>query len=191
MEERDKYHITGVPPHLFERYGSWRNTDDTCGAWAAAVMLAYFQDYLDAGILTPRVREAGGQDPARLVNALKYGMHGGRRTIPPDVRRGINRLFSWMRETAGGEGTRWRAAMWVGFCRARIERELRAGRPCCIGMLRLTGSRYGNHWVTAYAYEDTPDGRVYLAHDNWGNSCARIPARWVNSMICLRPAGSE
>lgn len=178
----------GCPPERFLRYRKWRNTDDTCGAWAAAVMLAYYQDYISPEVVRSEIRTPGLPEDGKLAEALRWAMNGAKRTIPPGVRRGVQRALEALGrvEPAGNRHVPYEAAMWMGFCGRRIERELRAGRPCCLGMLRMTGSTYGNHWVTAYGFEDTPEGRVYICHDNWGNTQARIPARWINSMVYLK-----
>lgn len=55
-----------------------------------------------------------------------------------------------------------------------------------IGILKVLGSTYGNHWVTAYAYFETETGeRYYKLHDNWGDYHKVIPASWSNGTVSL------
>ena len=55
-----------------------------------------------------------------------------------------------------------------------------------VGILKILGSPYGNHWVTAYAYYESVSGeRFYKVHDNWGDYQRIIPASWGNGTVSL------
>ena len=162
----------------------WRNRDDTCGAYAAAVMLAGLQDTDCPDLIPEEIRKPGDSDGKKLVEVLTGCMKGAKKTLPFNVSIGINRF---LREYAPDYVQKGMRAHWrVLPTRSLVSHEFGAGRFCCLGIVRYRGSRYGNHWVAAYDMKETEKGIVFIAHDNWGRAEAEIPARWVNSAVYIR-----
>jgi hypothetical protein len=79
-----------------------------------------------------------------------------------------------------------RARMTMAGGWQRAVKRIDQGKPVIVGVLKVLGSTYGNHWVTAYAYMETSEGERFLkVHDNWGNYNKIIPAKWVNGTVSL------
>ncbi len=162
----------------------WKNRDDTCGAYAAAVMLAGLQDSEYPDLIPEAIRKPGETDGTKLVAALTACMHGAKRTLPFNVSAGVNRFMKKYAPEYVQLSIRAHFRLLPG--KDLLKEEFRKGHFCCLGIVRYRGSRYGNHWVTAYDLAETEKGIVYLAHDNWGHPEAEIPARWVNSVVYMR-----
>lgn len=43
----------------------------------------------------------------------------------------------------------------------RAVKRIDQGKPVVVGVLKVLGSTYGNHWVTAYAYMETGEGERF------------------------------
>lgn len=100
-------------------------------------------------------------------------------TIPFQVSTGISSFLK-----KNGNHERARATLLGSWQRAT--KRIREGKPVMIGILKVLGSTYGNHWVTAYAYFETETGeRYYKVHDNWGDYHKVIPASWSNGTVLL------
>lgn len=171
----------GLPEEHFLRYRNWRNTSgNLCGTYASSVMLAYYQDHLEEGILPKSVREKETDANERLIYSLKNSIQRlGLPTVPVQVSSGINRFLRKY-------GISARARFYHTKNWQHITKAILAGRPVVVSLIRILGSAYGNHWVTAYAFLETSSGQRYLKiHDNWGRYDRIIPANWVNSTVVL------
>lgn len=177
--EKEIWH--GLPEERFKAYRNWRTPRGyLCGTYAASVLLAYYQDYVDEQMIPSFIRQKKATDGATLAAFLqlfiqRYGMP----TIAFQVAHGVSSFLGRYQQNV-----RSRATMIGGWQRAvkRIDQ----GKPVIIGLNKLCGSTYGNHWVVAYAYKETATGeRYFKVHDNWGSYCAVIPAKWVNGTVSL------
>lgn len=171
----------GLPEERFARYRNWRNTSgNLCGTYASSVMLAYYQDYLEEGILPKSIREKEHPQNARLIYNLKNHIQKlGFPTVPVQVSSGINRFLKRC-------GNQRRARFYHTKNWQHVTHAILSGRPVVVSIIRILGSAYGNHWVTAYAFLETSEGQRYLKiHDNWGRYDRVIPANWVNSTVTL------
>lgn len=177
--EKDVWH--GLPEERFELYQNWRTPSGyLCGTYAASVLLAYYQDYLDSAVIPRYIRQKLSGDGETLANFLRlFVQRYGLPTIAWQVAHGISCFFNHH-----GYPVQARATMIGGW--QRSVKRIDQGKPLIIGLNQLLGSTYGNHWVVAYAYMETSQGERYLKiHDNWGNYRAVIPAKWVNATVSL------
>lgn len=177
--EKDVWH--GLPEERFELYQNWRTPSGyLCGTYAASVLLAYYQDYLDSAVIPRYIRQKLSGDGETLANFLRlFVQRHGLPTIAWQVAHGISCFFNHH-----GYPVQARATMIGGW--QRSVKRIDQGKPLIIGLNQLLGSTYGNHWVVAYAYMETNQGERYLKiHDNWGNYRAVIPAKWVNATVSL------
>ena len=177
--EKDVWH--GLPEERFELYQNWRTPSGyLCGTYAASVLLAYYQDYLDSAVIPRYIRQKLSGDGETLANFLRlFVQRHGLPTIAWQVAHGISCFFKHH-----GYPVQARATMIGGW--QRSVKRIDQGKPLIIGLNQLLGSTYGNHWVVAYAYMETSQGERYLKiHDNWGNYRAVIPAKWVKATVSL------
>ncbi|MFV0560150.1 MAG: C39 family peptidase [Enterococcus sp.] len=169
----------GIDEESFAPYRKWKTPYGyLCGTYAAAVLLAYYQDHIDETILSSEIREKNSAGNARLIAQLRCKIQpAGLPTIPLQVSHGINRFLA---NSTSKRRTRTTAlGSWE-----RVTKRLKQKKPVMIGVLGWLGSTYGNHWVVAYAYLEAEDGRrYYKIHDNWGNYRKVIPASWANGTV--------
>ncbi|HGF7703794.1 dihydrolipoamide dehydrogenase [Enterococcus faecium] len=171
----------GLPEERFLRYKKWATPSGyLCGTYAAAVLLAYYQDYRKGWMLPNEIRKKNTADSLVLTKALRSQIQPlGLPTIPFQVSTGISSFLK-----KNGNHERARATLLGSWQRAT--KRIREGKPVMIGILKVLGSTYGNHWVTAYAYFETETGeRYYKVHDNWGDYHKVIPASWSNGTVSL------
>nr|WP_241161938.1 dihydrolipoamide dehydrogenase [Enterococcus sp. ZJ1622] len=171
----------GLPEQRFSNYKDWKTpVGYLCGTYAAAVLLAYYQDYREDVRIPQTIREKNASDPQNLVPVLRQTIQPhGLPTVPFQVSAGITAFLK-----AAGSNTSARSTVIGSWQRAT--KRIRQGKPVMIGILRALGSPYGNHWVTAYAYFESASGeRYYKVHDNWGDFHRVIPASWSNGTVSL------
>lgn len=171
----------GIPAERFKPYKNWKTPSGyLCGTYAAAVLLAYYQDYLDDKIIPNALRKKNQYQAPALIEMLRILIQPhGLPTFSLQVAHGLSKFF-------GHFNIPYRGRMTVIGGWSRATKRIRQGKPVIIGILAPLGSTYGNHWVTAYAYLETSGGKRYFrVHDNWGNYDKVIPARWVNGTVSL------
>lgn len=183
-ENEQRYPVdrwVSLPKERFYPYRSWVTPSGyLCGTYAAAVLLAYYQDYLAPDIIPTQLRQpfAAAREP--LLVALRPLIQPmGLPTVPLQVSIGLNRFFRKNKSS-------WRARFTSVGAWSRTTKRIMQGKPVIVGILRWLGSTYGNHWVTAYGFLETRDGqRFYRVHDNWGSYDKVINAKWANGTVSL------
>ncbi|EOT39908.1 hypothetical protein [Enterococcus columbae] len=173
----------GIDEKEFTRYQTWVNRQGNyCGSYAAAVLLAYYQDQHDPAIIPSYLRSVGSQQEQALVALLKLIIQPfGFPTLPIELSMGLNRYF---RRFAPGFRVRQTS---IGAWQ-RVKKRLATKQPLIVGLSKKKGSTYGNHWVVAYAYAMDEKGEYYIkAHDLWGNSAAIIPVKWLSGTVSFPP----
>lgn len=171
----------GIAEERFRPYNQWVTPSGyLCGTYAAAVFLAYYQDYIDETIIPKAFRRKKQRDLTVVTEMLRVLIQPhGLPTIAWQVSHGLTRFFDQFQLPYRGRATV--VGGWHRACK-RIDE----GKPVIIGILKPLGSTYGNHWVVAYAYAETASGeRYFKVHDNWGNYKKVIPASWVNGTVTL------
>lgn len=171
----------GLESRDFYPYRHWITPSGyLCGTYAAATLLAYYQDHIDPTILPVSLRQPGSPDGQTLVDFLHLTVQPhGLPTLPFQVAHGMGRLFRLFQRPY-----RARTTQFGGW--QRVTKRLQAGKPVILGLMKAKGSTYGNHWVVAYAYQETAAGeRYFKVHDNWGGYDQVIPASWANGTVSL------
>lgn len=171
----------GIEEERFRPYRNWRTTRGyLCGTNACAVLLAYYQDYLDETIVPQFLRRQKSSNGKTLMAFLRILIQPvDLPSLAPQVSHGLSRYFSHFDLPYRGRST-----LVGGWYRAT--KRIQAGKPVVVGLMKAKGSTYGNHWVTAYAFMETTDGKRYLkVHDNWGKYNQVIPAEWLNGTVSL------
>lgn len=173
-----------LPPADFECYRQWQTPSGfLCGTYAAAVLLAYCQDQLDQALLPPTIRQPFETTPAGLIRVLQPALQP---IDLPTVPAQIAVLLNLFLKRSSGKTVHARFTSLGGW--HRVVKRISAGQPVMVGLLKILGSTYGNHWVVAYGFYETSDGTRYLkVHDNWGNSEQVIPASWLNGTLSFSP----
>lgn len=171
----------GIPEERFKAYRRWTTPKGyLCGTYAATVLLAYYQDYVDDSIIPSYIRRKKSTDSKALAHFLQLFIQAkGFPTTSIQVAHGLSSYFSHVDIQLRGRMTL--AGGWQ-----RAKKRIDQGKPVIVGVVKVFGSTYGNHWVTAYAYLETSDGERFLkVHDNWGEYNKIIPAKWVNGTVSL------
>lgn len=179
MEIKDQW--IELPEERFLAYRTWTTPKGyLCGTNTAAVLLAYYQDYIDESIIPTYIRTKKSRKKETLAHFLQLFIQPmGLPTIAWQVSHGLSSYFDHV-----GYPSRARMTMFGGW--QRIVKRINQGKPVIVGVAKILGSTYGNHWVTAYGYMETSMGQRYLkVHDNWGNYNKVIPVKWVNGTISL------
>lgn len=169
----------GLPEEAFQPYQSWINQEGSlCGTYAAAVLIAYYQDYRQELVLPSFVRKQSSQESDNLVHYLRLLIQPlGYSTITVQVSHGLSRFTHYFQQPLWARSTPYGG--W-----SRTVKRIDQGKPVIVGLNKWLGSHYGNHWVVAYAYCVDETGERWLkVHDNWGNYRAIIPAKWVMGTI--------
>ena len=171
----------GLPEERFKAYRQWKTPQGyLCGTYATTVLLAYYQDYIDETLVPRYLRTKNSRQGTTLAHFLQvliqpYGLP----TLPFQVAHGLSKYFDHIERPLRGRMTP------VGGWQRAVKR-IDQGKPVIVGINKLLGSTYGNHWVTAYAYMENEAGERFLkVHDNWGNYNQVIPAKWLNGTVSL------
>lgn len=171
----------GLSADKFKPYKNWITSQNgLCGSYAAAVLIAFYQDNLDQTIIPKFIRQKSSNNKENLIHYLRlFIQKRGFPTIAYQVAHGLSSYFSYF-----GFNYRARATMIGGW--QRVVKRVDQGKPVIVGLNKLLGSTYGNHWAVAYAYKETVAGKRYVKiHDNWGHYQKIIPAKWINGTISL------
>ncbi len=187
----------GIPISRMIRYSSneWKNNKyfqnveefgkGICGTIASAIMLAYFQDYIDESYVPDVVRSAGSESPERLIKIL-YGYidrNHPNGTIPMYLTVGISSYFNYY----GIDAKVTSSVLNV----AKAKKEFSNKRPVVVSVGKFydkeTGYLYQNHWVTAYQSNVDKNGNeYYLVNDNLGNYMVRINVDSMTSLVYIK-----
>lgn len=178
----------GINPHRFYNYRNWINKDGTCGMMSAAVMLAYYQDYIDEQLLPISIRAKNGPSNPLYQTLLKttYSLVPTG-TIAFDVSYGINRLLRRIENPNSLIRTRSKATITPTFGIVKTRCDSVVPVPTIVGIVTLLNSpkNYRNHWVVAYSYLEDNNDKYYRIHDNHGQYQAVINVKWTLSTVKL------
>ncbi len=164
----------GIDASRFYQYRNWTNTKgNLCGSYAAAVLIAYYQDYRTEITLPAYLRQPFA-DGENLVAYLRLFIQPlGYSTIACQVSLGISRFCQYHQQKI------WARSTPIGGITRAIKR-IDQHKPVIVGLNRFLGSTYGNHWVVAYAYRIDENGAyIFRIHDNWGAYQKEVPANWI------------
>lgn len=168
-----------LPAERFSRY-RWINTDNTCGSYATAIALAYYQDYVSTAYVPSSLRTKNSTSPGSLITTLKKYIETGYGTLPGNVANGVRSFFS-----AYNTGQYAQFYDWGTWDRV-VDKVGNQSRPLMVGLTSIAGSPYGNHWVTVYGYMENSSGKgYYRCNDNHGNTNKSIEASWTCGSVWI------
>ncbi len=178
----------GIEPQRFYNYRNWINHDGTCGMMSAAVLLAYYQDYIDENLLPMSLRTKDGPSNPLYQSLLKTTpslLPTG--TIAYNVSYGINRLLRRIENPKSHVITRSKATITPTFGIVKTRCDSMVPVPTIVGIVTLLNSpeNYRNHWVVAYSYQEDQSDKYYRIHDNDGQYQAVINVKWTLSTVKL------
>lgn len=177
------YSWKGIDSSRFSKYNGWINRNNQCGTYAAATLLAYYDDYVNNNFVPDNLRSRNSTNGTNLINSVYNYIDkvspGG--TLPSQVGGGLsNWLFRYSSSHAANysiSGTWDMATSTIGSSNS--------GKPIAIGTLSILGNTdYGNHWVVAYKHKLTSnDDGYYMVIDNQGNYTAQVKAKQTRGFV--------
>lgn len=176
----------GIDSERFKKYARWINTNGTCGMMASAVLLAYYQDYIDDSIVPESIRKKGSDSPEKLYQTLlndisSFSPVG---TIAYDVSLGINRFLRRQR-TNHHYKAKGSLTPTFGIVKTRLKQK--EPKPTIVGLNKYLNApkNYGNHWVLAYRILEIGRDKFYQIHDNHGRYQAMINVKSTIGVVRL------
>lgn len=150
-----------------------------CGTYASAVLFSYLQDH-NKLFLPTILRKKNSNDFSLLIDKIKKMVQPfPLPTVPVEIAFGYRRFFKHYHmnpqitfQSFGAEAT--------------LKSALNDNLPALLGILRIFGSSYGNHWVVPYSYCENDGTTYYKIHDNWGNYRKIIAATAGNGLVTLK-----
>lgn len=173
----------GAPASRFSRYNSsnWRNKSNICGPIAAAIMFAYFDDYVGFDVIPDNVRKQNSSSPGTLITKMVAETPLATSTVPSTLATGIR---GFIQKYSPNKYIKATSMSTNPF--STVKNSCSSSRPICVGLLNSLGSSYGNHWVTAYQCKETGAFvGYYKCIDNWGNYSKEITSSWAMGAVSI------
>lgn len=169
----------GITSSRFSRYAGtgWINNDGYCGAYAAAVMMAYFDDYLNDNLIPSSVRTRGSSSPGSLITKLISLTPHVSETLPNHVSTGIN---SFINNYSTNKNIGTATNLYGTYTYVKLQCD--NNRPICVGTI---SGDYGKHWITVYQYAESSSTKYYRCVDNWGEYDVYIDYSWTLGSVYL------
>lgn len=176
----------GIAESRFSRYAGagWINKSDDgvgyCGPYAAATLLAYFDDYIDNGIVPDSIRIRNSTSPGTLVSTMIRLTPKASETLPNHVGSGITTFMK------NYSTTKVNASVDLYQTWIYVNTLCSKQRPILTGLLNALGSSYGDHWVLVYQIREDAEGKGwYKCVDNWGGYNKVIQSSWTMGNVWL------
>ena len=165
---------TGINPLNFTAYRSYVNRikPGICGTYVSAALVHYT-------FKTDRDYELDMEQLLRILKPKIDDRQAYRGTFAWDLRDGLNDLLA--------DDGLYQARFHL-VSNPIVIRELskESPLPVIVGTTRLFGSKYGNHWLLAYAFGYNQEGQLfYRTYDNHGRTMAVIPASQTLACVWL------
>ena len=183
---------TGIHESLFLRYnsGMWINNEENypigngiCGPISVGIMLSFYQDNYNPDYIPNTIRTPGSARPGNLIYLLEHHIGGSYTgTIAPMIYLGLQQFLDSYKITF------YHPKMTMLATWDIVKENVDKRRPVAVGLTNWAGSpdKYGNHWVTVYAYSVNSENKgFYKSIDNHGDYKARINASWTIGAIWL------
>lgn len=183
---------TGIHESLFLKYnsGMWLNNVENypigngiCGPISVAIMLSFYQDNYNPNYIPSSIRTSGSANPGNLIYLLEHHIGGSYTgTIAPMIYYGLQQFLDSYKINF------YHPKMTMLATWDIVKENVDKRRPIAVGLTNWAGSpdKYGNHWVTVYAYTANSKNKgFYKAVDNHGDYKARINASWTIGAIWL------
>jgi hypothetical protein len=199
----------GLPESRFAKYGSagskWLNIsanypasqgypqNGICGTITSAVLLSYYDDYVNDGIVPSSVRPKYSTSPGTLIDILYEDIDRlcPNGTLPYNLYSGI---YQFLEEEANNLLSTYTPHYGNFTTFSTAKTVINRDRPILIGLLELWGSNLGNHWVVAYQYYDTTgtENDMYKVCNNQvpegsisANTSLNIQVSWSEGLVYL------
>lgn len=158
------------------------NPDGRCGSTASAILLMYYNDYIDDYMVLSSYET---NDGVSLINLLVPHIEGddpanGSNTA--EVVSGLNWYLRW-KGRAGNYVATSSASIYYSTYMSIID----SGRPAIIDL--NAAPTYGEHWVVGYGYQKYPRSdrtyAYYIVNDGWGKNGVYILSDYVGDAVYL------
>lgn len=176
----------GIDSDRFKPYRHWINRGGTCGMMSSAVLLAYYQDYIDESIIPSSLRQKGSTNfnplyKELMKNITSFNITG---TNATDVSMGINRF---LRRQKTNQNYQAKSTMLTTYGIVKTKLEALVPTPTIVGITPFFDSpkAYKRHWVVAYRALQIGNEKFYQVHDNHGRHDAIINVRWTLTAVRL------
>lgn len=152
------------------------NPDGRCGAVAGAILLRYYNDYVDTKYITSTYETTDGK---KLINYL-VDNYLGKGTSYSKLKNGLNSYLSDRNISTRFQAIEGKNSVTVFN---KIRSYIKNNRPIIVG---LTGSEtYGEHWVVGTGYsiiynQTLGFANIVIFNDGWGNRNIRLNLYYVD-----------
>lgn len=152
------------------------NPDGRCGAVASAILLRYYNDYVNTEYITSTYETSDGK---KLINYL-VDNYLGKGTSYSKLKNGLNSYLSDRNISSRFQMLEGRNSITVFN---KIRSYIKNNRPVIVG---LTGSdTYGEHWVVGTGYSILYNQtlgyiNIVIFNDGWGNKNVRLNLYYVD-----------
>lgn len=162
----------GISESRMQTY-NWINRDNNCGPISAAILIAYYDDYINNQLVPDSIRPRNSSSGTALINAMTRSTTSPTATMPIHVATGLNTFMNNYSSTTSYMATSNNFSTW-----GQVKKNCEASLPICVGMINAPS--YGNHWVTVYQIRENGENKgFYKCVDNWGDYKKEIETRWT------------
>lgn len=162
----------GISESRMQTY-NWINRDNNCGPISAAILIAYYDDYINNELVPNTIRPRYSTNGNSLINAMIYNTLNPSATMPIHVATGLNKFINSNSSITSYLATSNNFGTW-----GQVKKNCEASLPICVGM--INEPKYGNHWVTVYQIRENGENKgYYKCVDNWGDYKKEIETRWT------------
>ena len=161
-----------------------------CGTVSASALISYYDDYIDDRYVPANIRPRSSIHPgssnsqyALISSLFEYVDKNRIGVLPWELRDGIN---NWRSQYSTNTLYQNRAISTVFATPSLIMSKIDSNRPILVGLLKVYGSPYGDHWVMAYQYKHYHSTWIeYKVVDNHGNYTVVINSSWTMGTVRL------
>ena len=149
------------------------NPDGRCGSVAAAILLKYYDQYVDDNIVPVSLQQYTG---VNLINKLKsYIEPNGGGSNYTTLKNGINNYLKW-------RGLKRRIKNYLRSddpkkVLSKIKNKIHVNCPVIVGL--ASHPTYKNHWVVCIGYR----GYLLFINDGWGNRDVACNFSYVDGVL--------
>lgn len=155
---------------------TYNNSNNSCGPIACAILLKYYDDYVNGNILSAYYNTTSG---SRLINYFQ-GIVDPQESGSDynDVVNGINSYMDsiGLRSTYGANKD-------YTLTFEEYKTKIRRNRPVIIGT--HGHALYEDHWVVGYGYFMSNPATYVIVNDGWGSNNVRINFNYIEDMVYL------
>ncbi len=158
------------------------NPDGRCGSVASAILLMYYNDYIDDYMVLSSYETSDG---VSLINLLVPHIEGNdpvNGSVTKEVVSGLNWYLRWK-----GRSEKYVAKSTTSISQSAYMSIINSGRPAIIDLNKAP--TYGEHWVVGYGYDryirTDRTYFYYIVNDGWGSNSVLILSDYVGDAVYL------